>query len=778
MPWVRRTLVLAAGTLALAVLPPDPFDTPPRSLSPPPAPPPALPRRRMTDTIRTDLSDYQWPTDAGRAVTSTFGEYRSTHFHGGIDISTGDVTGYRVFASRAGDIARITVNPTGYGKILYLRHPDGYTTTYAHLRGFAPAMEQRVRAEQEHLQQYPVSIECAAGEFRVQKGDLIAFTGETGAGSPHLHFEIRDDEMNGVNPMLAPQLDAPDNIPPAFRKIAFAPLTPGSTVNNSMDPVTMRVRMVNPRSFTVAGDVTIAGSAGVGVYVRDRGDETYYSRGVYRHRLFVDGRLHFETRFDRVPMRESQQIGLYYIRDLLRERAGRFEKLFVDSRTTLPFLAHADVGSGWLSPDSLTPGRHTIAILSQDFAGNTSQLTATVVLTPAPPALRAREADGRIVLTTPQPNRTTRVLVEGKGMQGRHWSRLNATVAWDSAGSTGMFVPPGDAPPLLRIRAATDDSPWSAPAFIVRGHASDRIPAVHLAAEPVQSGVRVVISSDEVLTGSPSLAVEEGSVRRLFPLSAADEHHVWAVFAPLDSVQGDRTLAFEGAVNTSPVRAVETITIYPVLPGRRGTVKTDNGDFRLDYDSLSVYDTLYIQIRTAGSQDSRIYELLPERAVVREGFTVTLRADLPAGPLAVYRRAGNGWALLGQQHGLPVTPEGNPAANSTPGSVSARLTDRLGTLAVLADTEPPLLTSLRCSWRGRNRVLATFRVWDDLSGVDYKTLKAYIDGKFVIPEIDGEHRRATVLAPEGLTRGPHHLQVRVQDNMGNPAVLERRFAVP
>ena len=112
------------------------------------------------DSIRTNLADYVWPTSAGKKITSTFAEFRQSHFHGGIDIGTGKETGYKVFAARDGYISKISVSPTGYGRMLFVHHRDNYTTTYAHLQRFADDIEDRVAQEQMRLERFPVEIEC------------------------------------------------------------------------------------------------------------------------------------------------------------------------------------------------------------------------------------------------------------------------------------------------------------------------------------------------------------------------------------------------------------------------------------------------------------------------------------------------------------------------------------------------------------------------------------------------------------------------------------------
>jgi hypothetical protein len=291
------------------------------------------------------------------------------------------------------------------------------------------------------------------------------------------------------------------------------------------------------------------------------------------------------------------------------------------------------------------------------------------------------------------------------------------------------------------------------------------VPGAQIHPHIVPSGIEVEVTSDGFIAANPVLAVEEGGIRRVFPLTPQSEHRCMTTVVPLDTVAGRRTLVFEGMVNDSPVRAVEQIDCYPILPRRKGTISIDSGSLRLDYDSLSVYDTLYLQCRVLTAEGSRTYELLPEGAILRNGFAVTLHADKPLDRQAIYRRTGGNWTLLSR------------SGHSAGREKTARMTERLGTIALLVDSDPPVMNRFHFLKRAHSRPLATFRVGDGLSGVDYQSLKAYIDGKFVVPEIDGEHHKVTVIAPEELTRGSHHLQVRVQDYMGNSTILERGFVV-
>ena len=109
--------------------------------------------------------DFVWPLKG--KVTSFFGR-RGKRKHQGVDIAAPRGTPIR--AAEAGVVIFSDNGPGGYGRMVILRHPNGFHTIYAHN-----------------------SKNLAEKGRRVRQGEVIAQVGSTGrATGPHLHFEIRN----------------------------------------------------------------------------------------------------------------------------------------------------------------------------------------------------------------------------------------------------------------------------------------------------------------------------------------------------------------------------------------------------------------------------------------------------------------------------------------------------------------------------------------------------------------------------------------------------------
>ncbi len=144
-------------------------------------------------------STFHNPLKGELTLSGNFGEVRGNHFHSGLDLRTGGAEGKSVFTIEDGFVSRIVVSPTGFGKALYINHPNGKTSVYAHLRGFSPEISTYVKEYQYGKKSFKVDINFNEPKFRVKKGDIVAISGNSGgSGGPHVHFEIR--ETNGQIP--------------------------------------------------------------------------------------------------------------------------------------------------------------------------------------------------------------------------------------------------------------------------------------------------------------------------------------------------------------------------------------------------------------------------------------------------------------------------------------------------------------------------------------------------------------------------------------------------
>jgi murein DD-endopeptidase MepM/ murein hydrolase activator NlpD len=165
-------------------------------------------------------SDYIWPMKLRPELTSRFCDYRAGHFHGGLDIRTGGVTGVPVYAIGDGYIFRATTSFKGYGKALYLKLKDGRIIVYGHLSGFFTALDDRILAAQLREKRYRQDLYFKTTDFPVKKGQRVALSGESGTGAPHLHFEMRSAENNPINP-LESGYSLADKVPPELDELAI-----------------------------------------------------------------------------------------------------------------------------------------------------------------------------------------------------------------------------------------------------------------------------------------------------------------------------------------------------------------------------------------------------------------------------------------------------------------------------------------------------------------------------------------------------------------------------
>jgi len=254
------------------------------------------------------------PLDPPLRLSGSFGEFRSGHFHAGLDFSTGEVIGRRVFASLPGYVMRVRASGVGYGRSVYVQADDGRLLVYGHLDAFDEPLASYVDSVQVAGGQYEQDLWPDPGRFRVSAGQRLGWSGRSGTDSPHLHFEIRRGDV-AYNPLLA-GVSVEDTVAPVIRSLTLYPYGRYAVVDGRPGPVTKRVTGA-PDTFALnhyAGLLVEAGDA------RADGRPTM---APWRIRA-VDGPCWFECRFDSVSWAEGMsEVDYVYDRGLRAREAPR-----------------------------------------------------------------------------------------------------------------------------------------------------------------------------------------------------------------------------------------------------------------------------------------------------------------------------------------------------------------------------------------------------------------------------------------------------------------------
>jgi hypothetical protein len=252
------------------------------------------------------------PLNGALIISGSFGEPRLNHFHTGIDFTTRGKTGLSVYAFDAGYVSRIKVSAIGYGKAIYITHPNGLISVYGHLSKFSDVIQSYVTTQQYKQQKSELELYPEANQFIIKKGELIAYSGNSGGSSaPHLHFEVRDaaGESFPLNP-LKYNLDLKDTIKPTFRELAIYNLNePSDMVNPRQYNLTTYQKSYKLQQRSTPDTITIPfNQVGVGVKVHDltNGCDSDGYFGVYRLQMNVDNIKVYEFAMNRLDFNEGR----------------------------------------------------------------------------------------------------------------------------------------------------------------------------------------------------------------------------------------------------------------------------------------------------------------------------------------------------------------------------------------------------------------------------------------------------------------------------------------
>lgn len=322
---------------------------------------------------------FQPPLRLAPQASGSFGELRSNHFHSGTDYRTNQRIGHPVYATGPGYVSRVRVQIGGGGNIVYLDHPNGYTSVYMHLHKFSSEIAAVVRQKQYEERQFAVDF-SPKQRIEVNRGDVIAQSGNTGGSTgPHLHFEIRNTKTEETLNSQLFGLYIPDERAPLLS--GFTVFRLGDAPFSENTPRDHHELSGAPGGYRLSGNplIEVNGPTGFGVVAVDPNSASANKNGIYGMDLRMDGALIFQAQFNGFFFEHTRALNAYidYPTYILKRR--RIQKLFVEPGNPLTIYNEL-INKGLL--DIRDEQVHQMEVKVYDVRGNTSRLTFRVKYNP------------------------------------------------------------------------------------------------------------------------------------------------------------------------------------------------------------------------------------------------------------------------------------------------------------------------------------------------------------------------------------------------------------
>ncbi len=318
-------------------------------------------------SLSAQEADFRSPMGFDMLLSGTFAELRGNHFHSGIDIKTRGTIGHPIYAIADGWVSRVKVRAYGFGHALYITHPSGHTSVYAHLNRFAEPIADVVKKRQYSKESFNVDFYPERNKYPIKKGELIGYSGNSGSsGGPHLHFEIRDAISQKPTNALQYGYKVEDNIPPIMQRIRFYPVGENAAINGKKNAQSLYVFKSGRNILPNTSRVEVAGDIALGVQTYDKLTGAPNHNGPYRVTMFADSVKFWEFKADRFSFAETRYMNAMIDYASYERDRHKYYQSYLKPGNRLSMIAVKDKGLLTFEPGQTK----IIRIEVEDLAGN------------------------------------------------------------------------------------------------------------------------------------------------------------------------------------------------------------------------------------------------------------------------------------------------------------------------------------------------------------------------------------------------------------------------
>jgi hypothetical protein len=721
-----------------------------------------------------------WPVEGLIDLSSGFCDFRPGHFHGGIDIRTGGKEGRKVFSPVDGYVWRLKYSYIGYGKGLYLKDTEGNIYVFGHLSRLSNNLEKTVKEYQYANRKYCFDRYFEPESLPVKKGELIAFSGQTGYGAPHIHFEKRTPDNLPLNPLVH-GFSLSDDYAPEFDKAALMYFDDNTLFPDGKRRIELDVRHDKDNGrYLIDSVVMVQGPIAVAVKAFDRIRPRGPKLNLYSAKLYIDDYLYYENYFDKYSYDETMMVDLLF--DYTQETNDdsfwhlMFNPPGKDYSGSKSLYSEGGVFAGQTQYGF---GVHNARVEITDAAGNRTDLIFKFVYAP-PDRLFETEwiSDTLFYLhgkTDIQYLDIDRLLVQGKTGNGSWQKFASGLVEARGHNDFKVTVPRSNNEWKVLKVTLKGMSGWEYDALFMPLNVERTSPySLKYSLEP--DGLLFRIAARRHFVAAPRLEIvhEDGFVLDL-PLKQISQNKFAAFYKCRNIASEIIRFDIYDAELIAPTKSYD-VDIFPAGIALQPLECGVNGVFGVTADRNDFYRPTVIEVglHNNWSPDKKhrigaAYSVIPKTVPLAHDITVWFSGDYSSASrrVCIYRlNKKNEWKPL-----KTVRADGKLTAESS----------YMGQFAVLMDDEAPRVKNIHPRNNTTvNRALPgiRFTLSENLSGIeDDNNVAVYLDGEWLIPEYDPELELVTTSPRFELADGKHELKIVVSDRAENERIVHSEFFV-